>query len=138
MKNTLIIAFLVATIGVPIYTKAQNIADTQPQQTTYANDITANDVLSATSVSWIEHYGDALLVYPNPAINNTRIVLAAPAANKVYVDLVNLNGSVVRSYQYGPGSYQLDLDLGNVPPGMYHARISSNRSSPQSVKLLKQ
>ncbi len=83
------------------------------------------------------NYSNSLLVYPNPAATNTRIVLTQPAANNVYVDLVDFNGRVLRSYEYGSGTYQLDLDLGNVPAGLYSARITMNGAAEQSVKIVK-
>jgi len=83
------------------------------------------------------NYSNALLVYPNPAVTSTRIVLTQPAVNNVYVDLVDLNGRIIRSYEYGSGSYQLDLDLGNVPTGLYSARITTSGADVQSVKIVK-
>ncbi|MDR3681495.1 MAG: DUF4394 domain-containing protein [Flavipsychrobacter sp.] len=111
-----------------------NIGDGTPVKT-----LSVQKAAASTGVYTVQkNYNNSLLVYPNPALNNTRIVLDGPAANNVYVDLIDLNGKVINSYQFGSGTYQLDLDLGNIPFGLYSARITSNGAPTQSVKILKQ
>lgn len=83
-------------------------------------------------------YTNTLLVYPNPAIDVTRIVLDAPATDKVYVNIINLNGRLMRTYEFASGTDQLDIDLGNIPTGLYNATIISKGAPVQSVKILKQ
>lgn len=82
--------------------------------------------------------GSNLFVYPNPAISNTRIVLPEAATGKVFVDMIDMNGRVVRSYEFGLGTYQLDLDLSNIPTGLYSARVMQDGAQTQSVKIMKQ
>lgn len=77
-----------------------------------------------------------LLVYPNPVTDRTHIVLSAPAKYDVTVDVVDMNGHVVRTFQYAAGSTRLDVDMSNMPIGHYMANVKS-KDQLQNVQLLK-
>ncbi|MBA3828844.1 MAG: DUF4394 domain-containing protein [Taibaiella sp.] len=77
-----------------------------------------------------------VFVYPNPVSSQARIVLSSPATSNVFVDVIDMNGRVARSYEYSVGSYQLDLDMSTVPVGLYNVRIQTN-TTLQNVKVIK-
>lgn len=89
------------------------------------------------AVSSIVANSNDLLVYPNPVVNRTRIELPQASTSSVYVDIIDLNGRVVRSYQFGTGTYQIDLDMSRMPNGLYSARIMQNGIVTNNVKLIK-
>jgi hypothetical protein len=102
---------------------------------------------SPDSLTWIlriqnEAYnfpnGYNLLVYPNPATSGTRVVLPAPAIGTAYVDVIDLNGNVDRSYQYAPGSYELDVDISNLPVSIYSVRVYGTGIGFYNLKVVKQ
>lgn len=64
-----------------------------------------------------------LLVYPDPVVSSTKVVLSGPSAGIVYADVVSMNGVVDRSYQYVPGSNVLDVDMSKLPAGWYSLRV---------------
>ena len=90
-----------------------------------------------TAVSNIVTNSNDLLVYPNPVASHTRIELPEASTSAVYVDIIDLNGRIVRSYQYGTGTYQMDIDMSKMPNGLYNARVMQNGVVTNNVKLIK-
>src|SRR5687768_14967625 len=62
-------------------------------------------------------------VYPNPAINSTTVVLNYIPVRKVYIELVDFNGNIRRSYAFAPGGNKLSIDVGFLESGNYIMRI---------------
>ena len=85
----------------------------------------------------VAHVND-LLVYPNPAITNTNVVLPAMAITTVQVDVIDLNGRIDRSFQYAPGAMQLQVDLGGLPTGLYSVRVYDPTSGYYNLKVVKE
>ena len=79
-----------------------------------------------------------LLVYPNPVISQTRIVLQGRSAAPVFVDVVDLNGNLVRTCRYEPGTYNLDVDMSRLPAGLYSLRVFGNYISDYYEKVVKE
>lgn len=79
-----------------------------------------------------------LYLYPNPVRSQARVVLANRSATNVYVDVIDLRGQRVRTYNFAPDSYLLDLDMSNIPAGFYNMRIMEKGKAMQSIKVLKQ
>lgn len=79
-----------------------------------------------------------LYLYPNPVTSQARVVLANRSATNVYVDIIDLRGQRVRTYNFAPDSYLLDLDMSNIPAGFYNMRIMEKGKAMQSIKVLKQ
>lgn len=78
------------------------------------------------------------MAYPNPTTGITRVTLPIVSAAEVYADVVNMNGSVMRSYQFAPGSYQLDVDLSNLAAGLYSVRVFGKDVALRNFKIVKQ
>jgi hypothetical protein len=78
-----------------------------------------------------------LEVYPNPAASNTRIILDGIATEPVTVSVVNMNGVLVRSYEYIAGSSRFDIDVSSLPDGLYALQIQERGKEAQSVQLSK-
>lgn len=79
-----------------------------------------------------------LYLYPNPVRSQARIVLSSRSSSNVYVDIIDLRGQRIRSFNFAPGSYLLDLDMSNIPEGFYNLRIMEKGKAMQSIKMLKQ
>lgn len=122
---------------------AQTVNSSETATTT--NDITApvndNDNYmipnASEGVAAISGFND-LLVYPNPVVSSTRIALEQVPGSNVYVDIVDMNGVVDRTFQYAPGTYQLDVNMGNLPMGMYSIRVSGRDIGYHNLKVIKQ
>jgi len=94
------------------------------------NALVVNNVTASNSSS--------LLMYPNPVLAQTRIALAAPSLNTVNVDVIDLNGRVMRSAKYGPGTSQLDIDMSMLATGLYTVRVMEKGQPIQYIKAIKQ
>ena len=80
----------------------------------------------------------SLFIYPNPVASQARIVLPAPSASTLYVDIIDLRGERIYSQSFAPGSYLLDVDMGNIPSGLYRLRVIDKAKGIQSIKVVKE
>ena len=78
-----------------------------------------------------------LEVFPNPTATYTRIVLAESTTEPVTVSVINLNGVLVRSYQYSAGSGRFDIDVSSLPDGLYALQVQERGKEAHSVQLSK-
>ena len=76
-------------------------------------------------------------VYPNPAYTYTRILLADNTTQPVTVSVVNMNGVLVRSYEYSAGSGRFDIDISSLPDGLYALQVQERGKQAQSIQLAK-
>lgn len=77
-------------------------------------------------------------VYPNPATSSAGVVLSKIAIDPVSLYVVNLNGTVMESYNYDGGSQRLNFDMSALPNGLYSIHVQERGKTMQSIKLLKQ
>ena len=77
-------------------------------------------------------------IYPDPAQNISNIVLAEKAARPVTLYIVNLSGTIMRTYNYDGGNTQLTFDVSELQNGVYTIQVQEEGKSMQSIKLLKQ
>ena len=81
---------------------------------------------------------DIASVYPNPAQSASLVSLVETASNPVTLYVVNLNGTILRSYRYNGGSNRLPFDVGALPDGVYSIQVQERGKTMQSIELLKQ
>jgi extracellular elastinolytic metalloproteinase len=60
---------------------------------------------------------------PNPASSLATIILDKPLSQDLYVELIDLNGKILRSTSLLRGVTSLDLDLNNLPAAVYIVQI---------------
>lgn len=106
---------------------------------TPVKDIAAKrSAYTPTIVSNVGNTADQVLVYPNPVINTTRIVLNTIPLNSVTVEVIDMNGDVARVYHYAPGNNQLDVDMSRLPVGIYSARVLTGGLLTHNLKIVKE
>jgi uncharacterized protein YegP (UPF0339 family) len=77
-------------------------------------------------VSTTEPLADqAWSLQPNPASSLTRIVFAEATETELWLEINDLSGRLLHSQNVGAGSYQVDIDLNNMPSGMLIVRLSN-------------
>jgi hypothetical protein len=76
-------------------------------------------------------------VYPNPTATYTRIFLMDNTTEPVTVSVINMNGVVVRSYEYSAGSGRFDIDISSLADGIYALQVQEKGKTAQSVQLFK-
>lgn len=77
-------------------------------------------------------------IYPDPAQNTSSIVLAEMPARPVKLYVINLNGTVVKTYSYDGGNRLLTFDVSDLENGIYNIQVQEQGKIMQSIKLLKQ
>lgn len=80
----------------------------------------------------------ALAVYPNPFNPATHITFDLPQAARVQVRIFDVTGRLVKTLtdeRLAAGSHTLAFDGGNLPSGVYFARLSAENHA-RTVKLL--
>ena len=92
---------------------------------------------SSTGFATYSVRGNDLLVYPNPVENSTRIVLDQSPTSPVNVDVIDMNGQVVRNYSYAAGTYNIDVDMSRLPAGLYSVRVSGDSIADHNLKVVK-
>lgn len=79
-----------------------------------------------------------LRVYPNPVAGNTRIVLPQASSYWVYVSVTDMNGVLTRSFQYQPGTCELNVDMSRLPAGSYCVRVVGYEVGFHNLRVLKE
>lgn len=65
-------------------------------------------------------------VYPNPTEDFLQVDFTQPLEQEGQMELYNLHGQLVRSYELGAGSFQQELNLTELPKGAYLLRVQLN------------
>ena len=71
-------------------------------------------------------------IAPNPARNFTNINYHTETDSRVRIELYNRNGQLMQQMDYGieqAGYYSKELDITNIPSGMYFMRITSDNNT---------
>jgi hypothetical protein len=85
------------------------------------------------------HYApaSAVLFYPNPVASQARVWLPYASTSVVSVEVMNLQGTLMSSFRYAPGSRSLDVDMSTLPTGIYSVRVKENRNV-ENIKVVKE
>jgi len=78
-------------------------------------------------------------VYPNPASGFTTISFHVESSENLSLTIVNLKGQAVYHYDSGilqPGKNKIELDVSDLPNGLYSCQLSSNGRIRGSQKVL--
>lgn len=80
-----------------------------------------------------------LSVYPNPTADYTRIELDLKATERLTIELMDINGRVVKteSRTFDAGTQNYELDLSSLPKGNYVIRVSGEQTL-RTAKVLVQ
>jgi len=95
-------------------------------------------LLSNPAEGFSNLYGNDLLVYPNPTTSQTHIVMPLVIQAPVSVYIIDMNGNMVRTYQYAPGSNVLDVDMGSLTQGIYSVRLSGKYITDHNLRVVKE
>jgi len=99
---------------------------------------------ATTDVPWSGAGGTGLTVFPMPMSATATLRYRAPSSVRVRLDIVSVEGRVVRPLWQGPSSGDAaelrwdgrDAAGRRVPPGVYFARLSTDRESTVRRVLL--
>jgi len=97
-------------------------------------NIASAQIAEDVTINYIEN---TLVTYPNPTNGMIHILLRESASRNVLVDIMDLSGQTVRSYTYPTGSAILDVDLGNLPFGLYSINVFEAGNVLENIKVVK-
>jgi hypothetical protein len=137
MSIRLLAAILTAGMLYADALKAQNLYSTIDANSFFAvsNPVMPSGVYNTFG---IRDGTNDLLVYPNPVGSSTKVVLNEASVGNVYVDVIDMNGVVERSYQYVPGSDILTVDMSKLPLGWYSLRVWGKEIGRHNIEVVKQ
>lgn len=82
--------------------------------------------------------GNQLLVYPNPVVSHTRIIVPEESFGPIHASVLNMSGRIEFTNKYAPGTNTLDLDMSALPVGMYNVQVSGAGIATTSLRVVKQ
>lgn len=81
--------------------------------------------------------GATAYLYPNPAVSLVRLVLSNAPRSAVSLEVVDLNGRLMNSRLYAPGTPEFDLDVSTLPIGLYAVRVLQDGALTDEIKLVR-
>jgi len=94
-----------------------------PTPPSSSSDVRSHDLVSSFQVRGI---------YPNPAQQRSAVTFSTTEAGLIRIDVFNMLGASVFSTEKaisGPGRYSADLDLDEIPTGIYYCKVALNGST---------
>jgi len=68
----------------------------------------------------------------NPVFTSTRVLLTLPSRSYIELSLYNVAGQCINNLKrgvFGPGTYAITLDMGDIPNGIYFCRLKVGTTS---------
>jgi len=78
-----------------------------------------------------------LNLFPNPAINNASVVLSYLPARRTFVDILDFNGQLRKSFSFNPGGRQLNFNVSFLERGYYIVRVREDNRLIDVIKMVK-
>jgi hypothetical protein len=81
----------------------------------------------------------SITLVPNPAVNNFKFDLMVKKSSNAEITIINSGGSIVYSGSYvcNDGANPMDIDIYNLPPGVYYVVVSVGGQQTMSGRLIK-
>ena len=76
-------------------------------------------------------------LFPNPAINNTRLVWYEPFKNNAKIEIINSIGQIIETIKVQNSTTYQDIDIKNLPNGIYFVKLSTAEKQNYTTKLIK-
>ena len=107
----------------------------------YDSDLEFNDDLCAykTPIVLRNDASDKsnIIIYPNPTSNEWNIEIDNPGKTHITIELVDLGGNLIRSYDYGSNIKIHDNMHLEVPSGIFFAKVYRDDVLVDTKKLIK-
>ncbi len=73
-------------------------------------------------------------IYPNPANNILNVSLSPSLEGQITITVIDVNGAVLFTKTLGSGSTNTQINIANLPAGVYFVKIISGNGSETTVK----
>ncbi len=77
------------------------------------------------------------MIYPNPATDVLFVEFLEQAEVGITIELMQTNGSILRSFRLPPDSFKHELPIGDLPEGLYFMRVNIGGQDTEVVKMIK-
>jgi hypothetical protein len=77
---------------------------------------------NTTSISVLP-WETGMAMQPNPASESVRLILSAPAGEQILIQVCNLAGKIVKTARMSSSDVTIDLDVADLPVGMWMVSI---------------
>ena len=81
---------------------------------------------------------DLFFLYPNPFTNELTISVDEEVTGQVQVEVFNAQGQMAKSLQLQGGNYGEQLDMANMPSGIYYVHFQFGAQGKRVVKIIKE
>jgi hypothetical protein len=104
----------------------------QGQAQAFYRDLSNNSYGASNNASF-----GILNLFPNPANNNASVVLSYLPARRTFVDILDFNGQLRRSFSFSPGGRQLNFNVSFLERGYYIVRVREGDRLIDMIKMVK-
>jgi ELWxxDGT repeat protein len=73
-------------------------------------------------------------IYPNPAHNELTVKVSSSVDSRVTLTVIDVNGATLITKTLGSGETNAQINIANLPPGVYFVKIISTNSRENKVK----
>ncbi|HTM64978.1 MAG TPA: T9SS type A sorting domain-containing protein [Flavipsychrobacter sp.] len=108
------------------------IIPTQSEAQAFYRDFSDNGYYTANNTQF-----GVLNLFPNPAVNNASVVLSYLPAERTFVDILDFNGQLRRSFSFNPGGRQLNFNVSFLERGYYIVRVREGDRLIDIIKMVK-
>ena len=77
-------------------------------------------------------------IYPHPGRDAVDILLAETDYQPVDIRIMDLNGTVVKTFRLQPEGNLMTIDVSNLPPGQYALHVQETGREVQKMVLLRE
>lgn len=96
---------------------------------TYNINLACYDTLNSGINKLHENNFRIISVYPNPTKNLLYVESETPIDDEMQIELINLSGEIIAFGKIEKGNLLLQLDISEIPPGLYLLKVFNEQSS---------
>jgi hypothetical protein len=73
-------------------------------------------------------------IYPNPANNMLNVSVSSSVEGRITITVIDVSGAPLFTRTLGSGETNTQINIANLPAGIYFVKIISSNSSENTVK----
>ena len=81
-----------------------------------------------------EEVDGSTAIFPNPSNNLLNVRVSSSVESRVTITVIDVNGATLFTKTLGSGDTTTQINVANLPPGVYFVKIISSNSSENAVK----
>ena len=116
-----------------------DISAASPTSSNTVVEINSTDITHMSTGITYDYFGENNRVYPNPVTQAARLELSLKQSAQIDLNLRNALGQAVwsKSELLGSGTHQIELDMNDLPAGVYFIQMKADKSEQSTLKVIK-